>query len=74
MLSTHIAGLSSSPIEADLQHFALTPWPFLSPHQSSWLLGLAGVDLPAPKMEDDPNMACNNIIAATKKLGFAPPG
>ena len=42
--------------------------------QSSWLLGLAGVDLPAPKMEDDPNLACNNIIASTKKLGFAAPG
>ncbi len=42
--------------------------------QTSWLLGLAGVDLPAPKMEDDPNLACNSIVSAVKKLGFAAPG
>ena len=49
--------------------------PCLSPPvQACWLLGLAGVELAAPKMEEDPNLSCNNIIAATKKLGFAPPG
>ncbi|GAX75055.1 hypothetical protein CEUSTIGMA_g2499.t1 [Chlamydomonas eustigma] len=41
---------------------------------ASWLIGLAGGDLPAPKMEDDPNMSCNSIIAAARKLGFASPG
>ena len=41
--------------------------------QTSWLLGLGGVDLPAPKEFDDPNAATNNIMAAFKKLGFAAP-
>ena len=54
----------------------------LSPHlrlsllftcQTSWLLGLAGIDLPAPKEHDDPNLATGNIISAAKKLGFAAP-
>ncbi len=41
---------------------------------TSWLLGLAGVDFPAPKMEDDPNLVCNTIVSKVKNLGFASPG
>ena len=37
--------------------------------QTSWLLGLAGIDLAAPKEHEDPNLACNNIISAVKRLG-----
>mmetsp|Transcript_14908 Transcript_14908/g.32320 ORF Transcript_14908/g.32320 Transcript_14908/m.32320 type:complete len:480 (-) Transcript_14908:727-2166(-) len=40
---------------------------------TSWLLGLAGIDFPAPKEFDDPNLTCNNIVASLKKLGFAQP-
>ncbi|KAG2449265.1 hypothetical protein HYH02_005422 [Chlamydomonas schloesseri] len=40
---------------------------------ATWLLGLAGVELPAPKEFDDPNLTCQNILGAVKKLGFAPP-
>lgn len=40
----------------------------------SWLLGLAGVEVPAPKEFDDPNQTCNSIIGACKRLGFAAPG
>lgn len=39
----------------------------------SWLLGLAGVEFKEPKEFDDPNLTCNNILAALKKLGFASP-
>ncbi len=34
---------------------------------------MAGIDLPAPKEFDDPNLTCQNIIASVKKLGFASP-
>ncbi|GIL87660.1 hypothetical protein Vretimale_14667, partial [Volvox reticuliferus] len=40
---------------------------------AAWLLSLAGVDLPAPKEFDDPNMTCANLLNAIKKLGFAAP-
>ncbi|KAL6759007.1 intra-flagellar transport protein 57 [Haematococcus lacustris] len=40
---------------------------------AAWLLGLSGVDIPAPKEFDDPNTICANILNACKKLGFAPP-
>jgi estrogen-related receptor beta like 1 len=39
----------------------------------SWLLGLAGIEVPAPKEFDDPNQSCNSIIGACKKLGFSAP-
>jgi hypothetical protein len=51
----------------------LTPACFPVGPQSAWLLSLAGVDLPAPKEFDDPNMTCANLLGAIKKLGFAPP-
>lgn len=41
--------------------------------QTVWLLSLAGVELPAPKEFDDPNMTCQNLLGALKKLGFAQP-
>lgn len=41
--------------------------------QSTWLLSLAGVELPYPKEFDDPNLTCTNLLNAIKKLGFASP-
>ncbi|PNG99896.1 Intraflagellar transport protein 57, partial [Tetrabaena socialis] len=40
---------------------------------AAWLLTLAGVEFPAPKEYDDPNITCGNLLNAVKKLGFAPP-
>ncbi|KAG2484902.1 hypothetical protein HYH03_016288 [Edaphochlamys debaryana] len=40
---------------------------------ATWLLSLAGVELPSPKEFDDPNITCQNLLGAIKKLGFAPP-
>ncbi|KAG1670197.1 hypothetical protein FOA52_014973 [Chlamydomonas sp. UWO 241] len=40
---------------------------------SAWLLALAGVEFPTPKEFDDPNKICGDLLAAVKKLGFAPP-
>ncbi|MEW5304574.1 MAG: hypothetical protein WDW36_007176 [Sanguina aurantia] len=39
----------------------------------SWLMFLAGVEFSPPKEHDDPNLACSNLVAGMKKLGFASP-
>lgn len=36
-------------------------------------MSLAGIEFTAPKEHDDPNLACANLVASMKKLGFASP-
>jgi hypothetical protein len=52
---------------------ALNVVPLTIDDQAAWLISLAGVDLPSPKEFDDPNMTCQNLLNAVKKLGFAAP-
>jgi estrogen-related receptor beta like 1 len=48
--------------------------PHTPPAQTAWLLQLSGVDFPAPKEFDDPNLVCSNILNALRALGFPAPG
>lgn len=43
------------------------------PVQAAWLLQQCGLDVPNPKDHEDPHGICATIMAAARRLGFAPP-
>ncbi len=41
--------------------------------QAAWLLQQCGLDVPNPKDHEDPHGICATLMAAARRLGFAPP-